>query len=70
MSKKELIMRLVKLVYMSAFLKNEKPLSLILIAPPESSKTHFLRQYKTKYSHISTDLSYTGLMILLIVIVE
>lgn len=64
-NKKERIKRIVKLCYISAFLKNEKPLSLILIAPPESSKTHFIVGYKTKYAKVVTDMSYFGLLQLL-----
>jgi len=59
------IEEIVKLVFLSSYLKNEKPLSLILIAPPEHSKSHFLLKYTTKNSHISTDLSYFGLINLL-----
>jgi hypothetical protein len=62
----EIIEKLVKLAYISTFLKDEKPLSLILIAPPEQSKSYYILKYKTKYSHISTDLSYMGLIRLLI----
>lgn len=62
----EKIQKIVKLTYLSAFLVDEKPLSLILIAPPEQSKTYHLLQYKTKYSQVSTDLSYIGLIKLLI----
>lgn len=64
-NKKELIKKIVKLAYASVFLKGEKPLSLILLAPPENSKTHFIVGYKTKYSKIVTDLSYFGLLDLL-----
>jgi len=57
------ILKIIKLVYASVFIKNEKPLSLMLVAPPEQSKTHFiLDYYKTKYIHIATDLSYKGLI--------
>ena len=60
------IKKIVELVYLSSFLKNEKPLSLILIAPPEQSKTYFLLNFSSRYSHISTDLSYSGLINLLL----
>jgi hypothetical protein len=62
----EIIEKLVKLAYISTFLKDEKPLSLILVAPPEQSKSYYILKYKTKYSHISTDLSYMGLIRLLV----
>lgn len=62
MEGKRAIQKIIKLAYMSAFLKNEKPLSLMLIAPPEQSKTHYLMSFKTRYAHISTDLSYFGLI--------
>jgi hypothetical protein len=64
-TKIEAIKKIIKLVYTSSFLKNEKPLSLLLIAPPEQSKTHFLVGYESKYSHVSTDLSFMGLVKLL-----
>jgi hypothetical protein len=64
--KKELIKKIVFLSYSSVFLKNEKPLSLILIAPPESSKTHFLLNFTTKNANLSTDLSYFGLINILL----
>jgi hypothetical protein len=60
--KKKKIKRVIELVYTSAFLKNEKPLSLFLIAPPEQSKTYFLMDKTTKYVHYSTDLSFMGLI--------
>lgn len=59
---KKKIRRIVELVYMSGFLKNEKPLSLLLLAPPEQSKTHFLLEKTTKFCHYSTDLSFIGLV--------
>lgn len=66
MEGKEAIKKLVKLTYISAFLKSEKPISLLLVAPPEQSKTHYLLSFKTKHSHLSTDLSYSGLTELLV----
>lgn len=69
MDQKETILTIrktIKLVYLSAFLKDEKPLSLMLVAPPEQSKTHFLLEHKTKFSHLATDLSYKGLIDLLL----
>jgi len=56
------IERIVDLVYASSFLKNQTPLSLMLIAPPAQSKTFFILGKKTKYSHISTDLSFMGVV--------
>jgi len=61
----DIINKIVKYAYASAFLKNEKPISLFLIAPPDHSKTHNIMQYTTKYSYISTDLSYFGIYKLL-----
>lgn len=58
----ENIKKIVRLAYVSAFLPDEKPLSIILLAPPEQSKTHYVLKYKTKHSHIATDLSYKGLI--------
>ena len=48
--------------YLSAYLKNEKPISLLLLAPPEQSKTHFLLAERTRLCHLSTDLSFIGLV--------
>jgi len=56
------IKRIIHLSYLSAYLKNEKPISLLLLAPPEQSKTHFLLAEKTKFCHLSTDLSFIGLV--------
>lgn len=60
--KKEKVKKIVELIYISAFLKNEKPLSLFLIAPPEQSKTHFILEKTTKFCHYSSDLSFAGLI--------
>lgn len=65
-SKINKIKRIIKLTYASAFLKNCRPLSLMIIAPPSQSKTHFLLSYKTKYSYTITDLSFMGLINLLV----
>ncbi len=62
---KNAIEKIIKLAYISAFLKDEKPLSLLIVAPPEQSKSHYILKFKTKYSHLTTDLSYMGLIKLL-----
>ncbi len=62
---KSTIKEIIELVYISSFLKNEQPLSLFLIAPPEQSKTHFLLRQTTSKCHISSDLSFMGLIKLL-----
>lgn len=61
-AKKEDIQKIVELVYISGFLKNEKPLSLFLIAPPEQSKSHFILEKTTRFCHQSSDLSFMGLI--------
>lgn len=60
--KKEDIQKIVELVYISGFLKNEKPLSLFLIAPPEQSKSHFILEKTTRFCHQASDLSFMGLI--------
>lgn len=62
MDKREKIKEVVRLTYLSGFLIKEKPISLMLIAPPENSKTHFIFGYKSKNAHVSTDLSFQGLL--------
>lgn len=64
-AKKEDIQKIVELVYISGFLKNEKPLSLFLIAPPEQSKSHFILEKTTRFCHQASDLSFMGLINLL-----
>jgi len=59
---KNMIKKLVKLAYFSAFLYKKTPISLFLLAPPGQSKTHYILKYKTKYSNVSTDLSYMGII--------
>lgn len=61
-NKIEKIEKIINLVLASAYVKNQEPLSLILLAPAGQSKTHFLLQKCTKYSHISSDLSFAGLI--------
>jgi len=56
------IKKIIHLSYLSSYLKNEKPISLLLLAPPEQSKTYFLLAEKTKFCHLSTDLSFIGLV--------
>lgn len=56
------IKEIIELVYISAFLKNEKPLSLLLLAPPENSKTSLILEKTTKFCHYSTDLSFQGVI--------
>lgn len=58
----EKIKKLVELAYLSAYLTDDKPICLMLVAPPENSKTHFLLGFKSHKSHISTDLSFAGLV--------
>lgn len=65
-SKINKIKRVIELTYASAFLKNCRPLSLMLMAPAGQSKSHFLLSYKTKYSYTVTDLSFMGLINLLV----
>lgn len=60
--KKEDIQKLVELVYISGFLRKEKPLSLFLLAPPEQSKSHFILEKTTRFSHQASDLSFMGLI--------
>lgn len=61
------IERIIELVYLSEYVKHtdDKPLSLMLIAPPEQSKSHFLLKYETPVSKVVTDLSFMGLIKLL-----
>lgn len=60
--KKEDIQKIIELVYISGFLKKDKPLSLFLIAPPEQSKSHFILEKTTRFSHQASDLSFMGLV--------
>lgn len=59
---KEDIKKIVKLSYISAFLKGEKPINLMLLAPAENGKTHFLLSFFSKFSKILSDLSFAGLI--------
>ena len=60
--KKEDIRKIVKLCHLSAYLIDEEQLSLMLIAPPENGKTHFLMSYEDRLSINVTDLSFMGLV--------
>jgi hypothetical protein len=56
------IKKIVKLCYISPYLKRSKPVNLMLLAPAESGKTHFLLSFFTKFSRILSDLSFAGLL--------
>ncbi|MFW6130783.1 MAG: hypothetical protein ACOC56_06315 [Atribacterota bacterium] len=56
------IERIIELTYLSSFLKDKLPLSLMLISPPEQSKTYFLLSKTTKKSKVLTDLSWKGVL--------
>lgn len=57
--------RLIELTYLSEFLKDKLPISLMLISPPEQSKTFFILSKKTDRSEVITDLSWKGVINLL-----
>lgn len=54
------IKKIVSLVLASAFLKNEAPLSLLIIGKVELGKTSIIQSVTTKRSRVITDLSYMG----------
>lgn len=56
------IRKIVKLVLLSGYLKNNKPLSLLLVGKSGTGKTETICSYKTKRSVILTDANYSGLL--------
>lgn len=57
MLKLEKIERLVELALISGYIKNDNPLSLILIAEPETAKTKILSKFDCKGTKIYADIS-------------
>jgi len=59
----EKITEFIKIVLASGYVKNEKPLSLVLIAPVSSGKTTAIKQFKgNKNVVISTDTTTWGIL--------
>jgi len=59
----EILEHIVKLVLYSAYLKDEEPLSLIIVAKPESGKTELLKQFRyNKGIAYKSDFTAYGLM--------
>lgn len=65
MIKVDNIIKILKLVLASGFLKKEKPLSLFIVSKSGNGKTEVISKYKTTTSLFITDLSYMGLLHLL-----
>lgn len=62
MIKVEDLKKLVKLVLLTGYIKNEKPLSLFFVAVAGSGKTSITMHYKSKRVLFATDLTYRGLL--------
>ena len=59
----EKVTELIKIILASGYLKNEKPLSLILVAPISSGKTTAIKQFqKNPNVQISTDTTAWGIL--------
>ena len=56
------ILKIVKLVLLSGYLKHHKPLSLFLIGEVGTGKTEIITNYKSSRVVMITDLSYMGLL--------
>lgn len=57
MFKTEKVERIVELTLLTGFIKDDKPVSLMLIAPPESAKTSILRGFDCYQALETSDLS-------------
>lgn len=64
MIKTEPIEKIVKVALASGRLKDEKPLSIIVIAPPEAGKTSVIRKYSLKSNNVfyTTDATAHGII--------
>lgn len=62
----EELSHIVKLIFMSGNLKNTKPLSLILVSKSGNGKTELITSFKKKTLESYTDISYIGLINLLV----
>lgn len=56
------IRKIVKLVLISGYLKNHKPLSLLVVGKAGNGKTETIQSFKTKRAVVTTDLSYRGVL--------
>jgi hypothetical protein len=57
MFKTEKVEKLIKYALLSGFVKNDVPLSLMLVSPPEHAKTSIIRGIKCKNAYETADLS-------------
>lgn len=62
MIKTDDLKKIVKLVLLSGYVKNEKPLSLLIVGDAGLGKTEIISAYKSSRVEFITDLSYSGLI--------